>query len=326
MAFGGRRLGVGRAAEARISSLPIDFMFDPHWTRVSNGLVQRHFDAEQISRLSRKDRDYAYRVVAHLDSPITSEQATRWYLQAPSGITAGLAGAAKVRDAKLIRAGRRLFEMDEDESQRYQAKLADADALLLNATVKFPNEVLAWIPRIDVARGLQKGLPALKRLFSEAQARERWHFLACESAFEGHTVRWGGSYAALFEFAVDAMAAPAGHPARSLIAFAEAERLTWDRNMDTSVMPARADIDFHAQFGAYVRNLPDDLDPDDVIGLGAWLYVLTPRDERDARYVIQALEVLKGRGGGYPYSSLNDPVAWHRRVLTQREEEAVSFL
>ena len=326
MMFGGRRSSAGRAAEARISTLPIDFMFDPHWTRVSSGLIQRRFDPAEISRLSRKDRDYAYRVVANLDSPVTSEQAYRWYVQSPSGITAGLAGAAKVRDAKLIRAGRRLFEMSEDESRRYQAKLADADALLVNATAKYPHEVLAWIPRIDVARGLQKGLPVIKRMFSEAQAREPWHFLACEAAIEGHTVRWGGSYAALFEFAVDAMAAPAGHPARSLIAFAEAERMTWDRNMDTSVMPARADIDFHAQFGAYVRNLPDDLDPDDVIGLGAWLYVITPRDERDARYVIQALELLKGRGGGYPYSSLNDPVGWLRKVLAQREDEAVSFL
>lgn len=322
MIFGGGKDRGDPAGDRLPGHVPVDFMHEPHWTKLANDVSHDHLRGGEIAQLSVAERDYAYRVVANLDSSVTTEQAMHWYRDAPNGVTAGLAGAAKVREARRIRKGRRLFDMTPDESDRYRAILADAETFLLNATAKHPDAVLPWIPRIDLARGLKLGTTEIIRRFAEAQAREPWNFLACESAFEGQTPRWSGSYEQLFDFAADAVAAPAGHPARALAAYAEAERMVKDRNMDLGVMPTRASFDFHAQFGAFMRHLPDELGPHDVVALGAWIFIITPKDAKEAEYMIQALELLRRRCGGYPYTILNDPLAWFQRIVNQREEEA----
>lgn len=322
MIFGGAKARETPKQAPSMSHAPVDFMHEPSWTKIANGVTHGHLNAGDISRLPREERDYVYRLVAHLESDVTVDQALRWYHDAPNGVTAGLVGAAKVRMARRIRRGRRVFDMSTEETERYQVILADAETFLVNATAKYPDSLMPWIPRIDIARGKQMGLDEIKRRFAEAQSRESWNMLACEAAFEGHTPRWAGTYEQLFDFAADAMSAPSGHPARAMIAFAEAERQIRGRNLDVGLMPTRQTIDFHAQFGAFVRNIPERPGPDVIVALGAWLFILTPRDAKDAGYLLQALGLLQRRCGGFPYSSLNDPVAWFQRIVTQREAEA----
>jgi hypothetical protein len=266
-------------------------------------------------------------VVAHLESPVTADNTHRWYRDAPSAATAGLVGAAKVRDAKRIRRGRRLFDLTPSETERYSVILADAESFLLNACTHYPDAVLPWIPRIDLARGLRLGHDEILRRFAEAQSRERWNLLAAEAAFTGLLPAWSGSYSLMFELAAKTLVdTPPGHPVRSLVASAEAERVMKDRNLDLHLMPAREGLDFTRLFVHYVRSLPDELDPDDVVGLGAFLFVASPRDGDEAEAVMRALELLRGRCGGHPYSTLHDPGAWFARTLATRESEARALL
>ena len=319
--------GLDHASTRPGVGVPPDFMRSPEWSSLVADVVHGHMASAQLARLPRRDRDYIYRVVSHLDSPISADQANRWYNQTPSGVTAGLVGAAKARDARRIRAGRRVFDMSAPELDRYNAILADVESFLLNACAHYPDSLLPWVPRIDAARGLRLGHDEVLRRFAEAQARERWNFLAVESTFKGLTPAWQGSYQAVFEFAADVvLGTPPGHPARAVAAYAEAERIVRDRNLALSAMPARENLDFQALFGAYVRALPDVLDPDDVVGLGAFLFVVAPRDAAEARITVQALELLQRRCGGYPYTELKDPVAWFDRIVATRDAEATALL
>jgi hypothetical protein len=327
------KFGRGRPADADGpgseggGTLPIDFMYDPAWTVLVAPLLRGEANPRSLTRLPRKDRDYIYRAVSHIESPISVERTRAWYQEAPSANTAALVGAAKVRDARRIRMGRRLFDMTPSESQRYTVILADAESFLLNACSHYPDSVLPWIPRIDLARGLSLGPDEILRRFAEAQARERWNFLAAEATFTGLLPSWSGSYELLFRLGTDAMAdTPRGHAARSLVATAEAERIMNDRNLNLSHMPARSGLDFTRLFVHHVRALPDELDPDDVIGLGAFMFVAIPRNKEEAEAVLLGLELLHGRCGGQPYDTLNNPLAWFGRTLASRESEARALL
>lgn len=328
MRFGGTRKADPEApGSPGGGATPVDFMHDPAWTALVGPIMHGEGNPQTLARLPRRDRDYIYRVVAHLDSPLSGETLQRWYREAPSANVAGLLGASKVRDARRIRNGRRLFDLTPLETERYSVVLADAESFLLNACTHYPNDVLPWIPRIDLARGLRLGRDEILRRFSEAQARERWNLLAAHAAFTGLLPIWAGSYGELFEFVADVVAGtPEGHPARSLAASAEAERLVNDRNLNLSHMPARAGLDFSKLLLHYVRTLPDDPDPDDVVALGAFLFVAAPRDTEEAGAVMRALELLRGRCGGHPYSELNDPLGWFARTLATREGEARALL
>jgi len=310
-----------------VGTLPIDFMHDSAWTVLATPVLRGEVNPNSLTRLPRRDRDYVYRMVSHVESPISVERTQSWYRDAPSANTAGLVGAAKIRDARRIRNGRQLFDLSPLESERFSVVLADAESFLLNACTHYPDAVLPWIPRIELARGLRLGRDEIMRRFSEAQSRERWNFLAAEATFKGLLPVWSGSYALLFEFVADVVAnTPAGHPARSLAASAEAERLMKDHNLDLAHMPARAGIDFSRLFLHYVRALPDELDPDDVVGLGTFMFVAPPRDREEAEAVLRALDLLRGRCGGHPYSTLKDPLAWFGRTLSTRESEARELL
>lgn len=327
MRFGGAKRPSAGTDVPDGGTLPVDFMHDPGWTSLIEPVIRGSADPRALARLPRRDRDYTYRAVSHSESPLSADQLQRWYREAPSANIAGLIGAAKVRDARRIRAGRRLFDLTAVESERFSLTLADAESFLLNACAHYPDAALPWIPRIEVARGLRLGKDEILRRFAEAQSRERWNFLAAEATFKGLLPVWSGSYAVLFEFVSDVIAGTsAGHPARSLAASAEAERLMKDRNLDLSHMPARSGIDFSRLFLHYVRALPDELDPDDVVGLGAFMFVATPRDAEEAQAVLRGLELLRGRCGGHPYSTLKDPGGWFMRTLATREGEARALL
>ncbi len=307
--------------------VPIDFMNESSWSELVTPVLRGDVNPRTLMRLPRRDRDYVYRMVSHMESPIPVERTQSWYREVPSANTAALVGAARVRDARRIRRGRRLFDMSPTESQRYAVILADAESFLLNACARFPDSVLPWVPRIDLARGLSLGTDEILRRFAEAQAREKWNFLAAEAAFTGLTPHWSGSYELLFTLGLEAMAGtPRGHAARSLVATAEAVRVMNDRNLDLDLMPSRSGLDFTRLFVHHVRALPDMLDPDEVVGLGAFMFVATPRDAEEAELVLLGLELLRARCGGEPYATLNDPLAWFRRTLASRESEARALL
>lgn len=327
MRFGGGTEPGDPSSESGNAALPVDFMHDPGWAALVGPVLRREVDPRTLGRLPRRDRDYVYRVVAHFESPVTVSSAQRWYRDAPSAVTAGLVGAAKVRDAKRIRQGRRLPELTPEETDRYSVILADAESFLLNACTHDPDALLPWIARIDLARGLRLGHDEILRRFAEAQSRERWNLLAAEAAFTGLLPVWSGSYALVFDFAAKAVADTGpGHPVRSLVALAEADRLMRDPNLALHLIPAREGLDLGKLFAHYVRALPEELDPDDVVGLGAFLFVATPRNRDEATTVMLALESLRGRCGGLPYSELNDPAAWFTRTLEARQKEARALL
>lgn len=307
---------------ARSGAAPVDFMAEPEWTSLAADLTHGRIRPTELARLPRPHRDYAYRMVAHLDSPIAVESTQRWYAAAPSGTTAGLVGAAKVRQARRIRGPRLLAELSEDERERHRAILADAESFLLNACARFPDAALPWVPRIDLARGLRLGLDEIRRRHNESQAREPWSFLAAEAAFVGHCTVWAGSYQAMFSFADECRAAPAGHPARCIGALAEAERLLREPRAGLDVMPARELIDLHQEFALFMDAVREPLDPDAVIAVGAFLAVISPRDGGEAALVRRAVTALARRCGGLPYSAAADPLAWFDAVIDAREAEA----
>lgn len=310
----------------RSGGVPLDFMHHPDWTPLATDALHGRLTGRDVTRLLRRDRDYVYRIVANLDSTITVDRALEWYRESPSGTTAGLVGAAKVRQARRIRGTRRVQDLGREEGERYAAILADAETQLKNACARYPDALLPWVPRLDIARGLRMGLAEIRRRYVEAQSRERWNYLASEAAFLGHTSIWAGSFENMFSFAADALVTPPGHPTRSLVASAEAERLLRDPKASLDLMPTRELLDLHAQFAAYVEAMPDDPDPDDVVGLGAFLAVIEPRDAEEAALVQRALTLVQRRCGGHPYTLAANPLKEFTRVIERREKQAAALL
>lgn len=332
MKFGGRKgAGAEESSAAPAPSItkavPFDFMCDGSWSSLVTPMLRGDVNARSLANLPRRDRDYAYRVVSHPESPIPVVQTQAWYRDAPSAATTALAGAAKVRDAHRMLRGRPVSLMSELESERFCALLADADSLLLNACMRYPDSAMPWIPRIDVARGLGLGPDEVMRRFTEAQSRERWSFLAAEATMQGLLPRWSGSYELMFRLAADAVAStPAGSPVRSIAASAEAERVLNDPHQNPAFMPSRSGLDFSRLLFHYVYTLPDEIDPDDVVALGAFLFAAAPRDSDEAKAVLRALDLLRGRCAGQPYASVEDPIDMFGRTLSTREREAKALL
>lgn|GEM_PF-1759782 len=312
---------------AHEGTLPVDFMHEPSWAALVAPVLSREVDPHALGRLPRRDRDYVYRMVSALESPVSADQAQRWLREAPSATTAALVGAAKVRDADRLLRGRRLAELEPVDAERCSAMLADADSTLRSACTHYPNAIAPWIPRIGLARVLEGGHDEVLRYFAEAQARERWNFLATEEAFAGLAPESPGGYSPRHDLASEAHAgSPEGHPVRSLLASADAARLMRDATPDMEIRAVRGEAEIARQLVHYVRALPDELDPDDVIALGAFLFVAAPRTRDGAEAVMRALELLRGRCGGRPYTDREDPVGWHRHTLEARESEARALL
>jgi hypothetical protein len=77
---------------------------------------------------------------------------------------------------------------------------------------------------VTVARGLSLGPPEVKRRFEQAHRRQALNGPACTQALQGLARKWGGSHAAMFDFARWASGqAPDGHSAHKLIALAHIE-------------------------------------------------------------------------------------------------------
>ena len=100
MKFGrGRTSDADRPDSEGGSTLPVDFMRDSAWTALVAPLLRGEVNPRTLARLPRKDRDYIYRAVSQLNSPISVERTRAWYQEAPSANVAALVGAAKVKDA-----------------------------------------------------------------------------------------------------------------------------------------------------------------------------------------------------------------------------------
>jgi len=326
------RFDVGGKPEAKSpesggGTLPVDFMHEPSWASLVAPVLSHSVDPLSLARSPRRDRDYVYRMVSHLESPISADQTQRWFRDAPSAITAALVGAAKVRDADRLLRGRRLADLTPADADRCAVMLADADSSLRSACMHYPNSIAPWIPRIGIARALEWGHDEVLRFFAEAQSRERWNFLAADETSAGLSPTSPAAYSARLDMATEAhTGSPEGHPVRALMALAEAARALTDVNVAREIGPARGGPEIARDLVHYVRALPDELDPDDVIALGAFLFASAPRQRDEAEAVLRGLELLRGRCGGRPYTDLADSAAWFRRTLDAREAEARALL
>jgi hypothetical protein len=91
-----------------------------------------------------------------------------------------------------------------------------------------PDNIAAWYQAVITARGLEMGLEVSKRRFEEVVRRAPQHRRAHVMRLQQLCRKWGGSNAAMHDFARDAMlAAPAGSPLGYLVADAHLEE--WPR-------------------------------------------------------------------------------------------------
>lgn len=301
-------------------------MLDARYSRIAAEIQHGELTGHDIAHLGRRERDYALRVTAHEDARVPVEQTLAWYREAPHGNTAALVGAAKVRVARRLKGTRLFADMTADDADHVRAVLTDAKAFLKNASAHFPDAFLPWVPRIGIAHLMERGADEVERMFVEAQSREKWNVQAAELAFLGQMPRWRADPLALFTWATNTMVAPPSHPIQCLVAMAEAARLRLIPNVPLEDIPVRLRLDLPAMFSDYVRTLPDDADPEDVVALGAWLDIIQPTTTQTAQDVRHALTVLKGRVASYPFLWARDPMGEFAHMIALREKQVRHLL
>lgn len=114
--------------------------------------------------------------------------------------------------------------VQEDAWPLFHRRLVEADQDLARAAALDDRDPAPHALSVTVARGLSLGQPEVKRRFELAHGRQPLNSPACTQALQGLARKWGGSHAAMFEFARWASGqAPDGHGAHKLIALAHIE-------------------------------------------------------------------------------------------------------
>lgn len=122
------------------------------------------------------------------------------------------------------RGGGRAKTVQEDAWPLFHGRLVEADRDLAKAAALDDRDPTPHAMSVTVARGLSLGQAELKRRFDEAHRRQPLYGPACTQALQGIARKWGGSHAAMFEFARWASGqAPEGHSVHKLIALAHIE-------------------------------------------------------------------------------------------------------
>jgi hypothetical protein len=135
-----------------------------------------------------------------------------------------LLGAALIADAWRIRTARRARYVSAEQFQAFHAGLAEAEQVLLPATVQDPTDVVAGTFRITIARGLEMGQAEARRRYDQV-ARHSPDFLPAQSQLlQQLCPKWGGSFEAMYAFARErAQSAPLGALNGMLLAEAHVE-------------------------------------------------------------------------------------------------------
>lgn len=133
-------------------------------------------------------------------------------------------GAHGINWAWEARSNRRAQYVEEDAWPLFHGRLVEADQDLARAAALDDRDPGPHALSVITALGLSLGTAEVRRRFDQAHSRQPLNVPALASALQGLSRKWGGSHAAMFEFARWASGqAPEGHSAHRLIALAHIE-------------------------------------------------------------------------------------------------------
>ncbi len=114
--------------------------------------------------------------------------------------------------------------VEQDAWPLFHERLVAADKDLGRAAELDPGDPTPHALGLWVAIGLSLGQQELRGRFAEVDRRHRWHLGAYRAMSQGLADKWGGSNAALLEFARAALReAPDGHPVHVIVPYAHLE-------------------------------------------------------------------------------------------------------
>jgi hypothetical protein len=169
----------------------------------------RHWYVRQLSNLTTRpiwaDQWVAARPNSAIPLLFRGSHAIHWAWQAR-----GSGGASTVRPDAWPVFRSRLLAANEDFSR---------------AAAHDPGDPCPWAASLPVVRGLSLGQAEGRGRFAEAHRRDPWNLFACVDMIQLTAQKWGGSHAAMFEFARSASAqAPEGSSAHRVIPLAHIEK------------------------------------------------------------------------------------------------------
>ncbi|GLY07381.1 hypothetical protein [Actinoplanes sp. NBRC 101535] len=103
--------------------------------------------------------------------------------------------------------------------------LVKAERLLVETAARAPGDATVWTQRLITARGLQLGLPEVRRRYARLAAVAPHHLPGQYQLLQSLCPKWGGTWEQAYAFAREATAAaPAGSPTGMLIPMVHLER------------------------------------------------------------------------------------------------------
>ena len=133
-------------------------------------------------------------------------------------------GSHGINWAWEARGSGRAKSVQEEAWPVFHGRLVEADRELAKATALDDRDPTPYALSLTTARGLSLGQVELQQRFEQAHRRDPLNGGACVSMLQGTARKWGGSHAAMLQFARWASGeAPDGHSAHKLIALAHIE-------------------------------------------------------------------------------------------------------
>jgi hypothetical protein len=124
-----------------------------------------------------------------------------------------------------IRTGARAQHVSREQFAAFHDHLRRAERLLVDATARDPDNVVAWTERLLTALGLGLGQAEARRRYDRLAAVDPRHLPAQAYLLQQLCPKWGGSFEKVHEFARECMlAAPPGAPNAVLVVSEHLER------------------------------------------------------------------------------------------------------
>ncbi|MDX1455151.1 MAG: hypothetical protein R3217_06835 [Gammaproteobacteria bacterium] len=229
-----------------------------------------------------------------------------WARREPESADAQLVlGACQLRRAWLARGYGRGFQVSRRKADNFETELQACDESLQRAARLSPDDPTPWAYLVMVATWRGESLESRWQCFEQAIARDPDNWAAHLHMTVALSEKWGGSHAAMFEFARErAGAAPEGSDVHMVLAKAHLERWKYhwmfDGDDDAAVLYARNQAVLAETITAYERSLASDQHEEKAttflarVNAAAWFFV-----QNDHQRLVEQLEHL---GGG-----LRDP-------------------
>lgn len=133
-------------------------------------------------------------------------------------------GARKVELAWSVRTGARAKDVSRAQFESFHAHLREAEEILYDAADLDRASVTAWYQILISGRGLQVGLPVLKRRFEAIITRCPDHPAAHRQMLQTLCKKWAGSHEQMHDFARETMRGPYGGLLATAVPEAHIER------------------------------------------------------------------------------------------------------